>query len=227
RDPRSSAGRRRSLAPHARSLYLRPNPTPGSPSPTPPVLSPSRPAVLRRRHRSRNSLPPGISCSVPPALHQLRQPLVGLFQAEAIRLQGPVLFQPLVNASYTIVHHFALKIPATGRLIWVCRREHGDDRLDLRGRAHRLAFLLPLQHQPVTRGAAPAFWRRSTPARQTHRRVIAVASCFRVENPKLPFPKIHSSAGVEKGLPGPQLEIPHDCPMHPRPSEKTGELPTV
>jgi hypothetical protein len=79
----------------------------------------------------------------------------------------------------------------------------------------------------ITRGAAAIFWRRCTPARQTHRHVIAVASRFRVENPKLPFPEIHSSTSVEKRLPRTQLKIPQDCPMHPRPAEKTGELLTV
>ena len=109
----------------------------------------------------------------------------------------------------------------------MCRREHGDDRLDLRGRAHRLAFLLPLQHQPVTRGATAVLWGRRAPARQAQGRVIAVASRFRVEKPELPLPKIDASACVQKCLSGPQLKIRQSFPLRPRPTEKTAELLAV
>src|SRR6516225_4602889 len=112
--------------------------------------------------------------------------------------------------------------PATGGLIRMRRRQQGDDRLDLRGRPHRLAFVLPLQHQPVTRRAATVLGRRCAPARQANRRLIAVTSHLGVQNPELPFPKIQPSPRVEKCLPRPQLKIPQGCPVCLRPSEKAG-----
>src|SRR6266568_2942668 len=133
----------------------------------------------------------------------------------------------MVNAPQTIVHHFAQNIPGSGRPIRVCHREHGNDRLHLCGRAHRLAFLLPLQHQPVTRGAAAVLWGSRTPARQAQRHLIAVTSRFRVEKSELPFPKIDSSARVEKRLPQAQSKIPQCFPLHLRPAEKAAELLAV
>jgi hypothetical protein len=76
-------------------------------------------------------------------------------------------------------------------------------------------------------GPAAVFWRRRTPARQAHRRVIAATSRFRVEKAELPFPKIDSSAGAEKCLSGPQLKIPQGFRPRSRPPEKTGELLAV
>jgi hypothetical protein len=89
----------------------------------------------------------------------------------------------------------------------ILTRAHGYDRLDLRGRAHRLAFVLPIEHQAITRGASAELGRRGTPAHQAHWCVIAFTSLFRGENPGLPFPKIEASTRVEKRLPGPALKI--------------------
>src|ERR1019366_9490506 len=82
-------------------------------------------------------------------------------------------------------------------------------------------------HQPIPRGAAAVFWRRRTPARQAHRRVIAVTARLRVEQPHLPFPKIDASAGIEKCLSRAQLKLPQRGALHLRPAEKTGEFLAV
>jgi len=105
----------------------------------------------------------------------------------------------------------------------VRHRQHGDNRLDLRGRAHQLAFLLPLQHQPIPRGAAAVLWGRRTPTCHAQRRFIAVASCFRVEKPKVPFPQIDASTRVEKCLSRPKLKILECFRPCLRPTEKTAE----
>ena len=95
----------------------------------------------------------------------------------------------------------------------MCGREQGDDRLNLRGRPHLVALLLPLQHQPITGGAATALGRRRAATRQAYRHIIAVTSHLGVENPELPFPKIDPSARVEKRLSWPQLKIPQGLPL--------------
>jgi hypothetical protein len=45
-----------------------------------------------------------------------------------------------------------------------------------------------------------------------------------VEKSKLPFPKIDTSADVEKGLPWPQLKIPQGFSLCLRPSEEAAEF---
>ena len=70
-------------------------------------------------------------------------------------------------------------------------------------------------------------WGSRTPARQAQRRLIAVTSRFRVEKSELPFPKIDSSASVEKRLPRAQSKILQGFPLCLRLTEKAGELLTV
>ena len=70
-------------------------------------------------------------------------------------------------------------------------------------------------------------WKRRTPARQAHRRVITVTSRSRAEKLKLPFRKIHPSVGVKKRLSEPQLRIPQGFPLCLRPPDKTGEILAV
>lgn len=100
----------------------------------------------------------------------------------------------------------------------------GDDGFHLYECAHRLAVLLPLDHQPIPRRATAALWRRRPAASQTQRGLIALSSQFRSEHAALPFPQIEPSARVEKGVTRPQAKIPQRGPMHPAPTEETGEL---
>ena len=51
------------------------------------------------------------------------------------------------------------------------------------------------------------FRRSGTTAAQTQRRLVALDPRLLVQDSELPFPKIDSAAGIEKGLPRPQLKL--------------------
>jgi hypothetical protein len=57
--------------------------------------------------------------------------------------------------------------------------------------------------------------------------ILMTHTRFRIEKPELPFPKIDSSARVEKRLPRTQSKIPQRFPPRTRPAEKTAELLAV
>jgi hypothetical protein len=86
--------------------------------------------------------------------------------------------------------------------------KHSNYHLDLRGRAHRLAFSVPLQHESITSGTATILRRSRTASFQTNRDLIAVRSVFLIQKPQLLFPKVDRTACVEKVFLGSQLKFP-------------------
>src|SRR3984957_8845063 len=86
------------------------------PSPVPAARSSGPAGVVRPRRRLGKRPPPGPSWPQPPALCQLTQTRVGLFQAEPIRLQRSEFVHSSIDALKALVQHGAEQIPAPYRL---------------------------------------------------------------------------------------------------------------
>src|SRR5208282_383445 len=90
------------------------------PSPALAARSSGPAGVVRRRRRLGKRPPPGPSWPQPPALCQLTQTRVGLFQTELIRLQRSEFMQSSIDALKALVQHGAEQIPGPFRLTRAC-----------------------------------------------------------------------------------------------------------
>jgi hypothetical protein len=102
--------------------------------------------VVRRRRRLGKRPPPGPSWPQPPALCQLTQTRVGLFQAEPIRLQRAEFVQSSIDALKALVEHSAEQIPGPCGLTRAGLGQHLNTSLQPYGIGHCGTLSLPLQH---------------------------------------------------------------------------------
>jgi len=96
--------------------------------------------------------------------------------------------------------HVRLHPPDIFPSVGLCRRQHAGDTFYFIRRAHLVAHLLPLQHQPIAGWTAAVLWWCRSPTTHAHRRFITGFPLLQINHPKFPLPLIHCSERIEKLL---------------------------
>src|ERR1700736_716154 len=207
------------------TLCSRSNSLQAFPSPVRAAQSLGPAGVVPRRRRLGKRPPPGPSWPQPPALCQLTQTRVGLFQAEPNRLQRAEFVQSQIDALKALVEHSAEQIPGPCRLTRAALGQHPNTGLQPNGIGHCGTLSLPLQHQTVAGWTSAKLRGRSAAAAHADRRVVAFDPVLNIQDANVPLPHIQGVADVEELFLSVQLELVQR--FRPRLPPKAVELLTV